>query len=374
MKETRFGEHIKVDERDTMFSRMSLEEGSKEYKYYYDKNPDQKEFDDEIRLKPNLCSEGTATYNPILSKIADSNFKYITDIRQLSEGIPNPVITEIEPVYATHLFSELALHNGAVKVGIVELKDKFLYSHRGRHKENYGDAVHLDHKYGIVFAVEMDKEMMNRAPQVASVIETSKAYIDAATVGMQLSYYLRELGYEARNHMDGNYLVHCVSMAYEAGLGEVGRNSLLATLEHGSRIRLGIVTTNLELVPSGIKEYGLKDLCVKCRKCIRTCPGKAINSEDIVDYWQIDQQSCYNRWRSLGTDCGICVSTCPLSQDSPYDLFKDEIKNKEDKESFWLDDRRIDVVVKHFEDQYGIRPYNKKPWPEEKEKVTGGDK
>lgn len=367
MKETRFGDHIKVDERDTMFSRMALEVDSKEYKYYYDKNPDQKEFDDEIRLKPQLCSEGTATYNPILSRIADANFQYLTDIRKLSEGEPNPEVTEVDKEYGTNLFSELALHFGAVKVGIVELKDKFVYSHRGRHKESYGDEVNLDHKYAIVFAVEMEKDIMNRAPQVASVMETSKAYVDAATVGMQLSYYLRELGYEARNHMDGYYLVHCVSMAYEAGLGEVGRNSLLATLEYGSRIRLGVVTTNLELIPSGIKEYGLKDLCVKCRKCIRTCPGRAINPEDDVEHWQIDQQSCYNRWRSLGTDCGICISTCPLSQNSPYDLFKEEIKTEEDKASFWLDEQRIDKIVKHFEDVYGIRPYNKNPWPEVKE-------
>jgi len=367
VKETRFGEHIKVDERDTMFSRMALEVGSKEYNYYYDKNPDQKEVDDEIRLKPQLGAAGTATYNPILSKIPDSNFNYITDIRKLSEGIPNIEITEIESDYATQLFSQLALHYGAVKVGIVELKDKFIYSNRGRHKETYGDKVNLEHKYGIVFAVEMKKEIMNRAPQVASAMETSKAYIDAATVGMQLSYYLRELGYEARNHMDGYYLVHCISMAYEAGLGEVGRNSLLTTLEYGSRIRLGVVTTNLELIPSGIKEYGLKDLCVKCRKCIRTCPGRAINGKDIVEDWHIDQQGCYNRWRSLGTDCGICISTCPLSQDSPYDIFKDEIKTKEDKDSFWLDEKRIDKVIKYFEEIYGIRPYNKKPWPEVEE-------
>lgn len=364
MKETRFGEHVKIDERDTMFSRMALEVGSKEYNYYYDKNPDQKEFDDEIRLKPQLCSEGTATYNPILSKIADSNFMYLADIRRLSEGVVNPEVTDIDPEYATKLLSELALHYGGVKVGIVELKDKFIYSHRGRHKESYGDEVKLDHKYGIVFAVQMDKEIMNRAPQVASVMETSKAYVDAATIGMQLSYYLRHLGYEARNHMDGYYLVHCVSMAYEAGLGEVGRNSLLTTLEYGSRLRLGVVTTNLELIPSKIKEFGLKDLCVKCRKCIRTCPGKAISQEDEVETWHIDQQGCYNRWRSLGTDCGICISTCPLSQDSPLELFKDEIKSKEDIDEFYLDDNRINKVISHFEEAYGIRVYNKKPWPE----------
>jgi ferredoxin len=305
---------------------MALVPGSKEYQYYYNLHPELKEEDDAIRIKPHLCSPGTATYDPVLSKIADANFEFLAHIRKLSEGETLKDKTEIDTEYASNLLKDLALHYGAVKVGIVKLHDGFFYSHRGRHRENYGDLIHNHHSYGIVFAVEMSKEIMNRSPQVASVMETSKAYVDAAIVGMQLSYYLRELGYEARNHMDGYYLLHCISMAYEAGIGEIGRNGLMTTSQHGSRIRLGVVTTNLELKATQKSDFGLKELCIECKRCIRTCPGKAISSEEDINTWVTDQQKCYNRWRSLGTDCGICISVCPISQDSISDL----LKTKED--------------------------------------------
>lgn len=345
---------IQIDERNTMFSRMALEVDSQEYRYYYTQNPDKKEIDDAIRLKPHLCSPGTATYNPVLSKVADSNFLFLEHLRPLCEGPINPEKTELEVSAATHLLKELGLHFGAVKVGTIKLDKQFVYSHRGRHKKTYGEEIHLDHTHAIVFAVEMDKALINRAPQVASVIETSKAYIDAAVIGMQLSYYLRQLGYEARNHMDGNYLVHCVSMAYQAGLGEIGRNGLLTTPEFGSRVRLGVVTTNLELEENEPKDYGLKDLCIACKKCIRTCPGQAINREDIPSEWHINQENCYDRWRSLGTDCGICICVCPLSQ-----------KGIEKEGSSFLSKDDIAHIIKEFEQNHGIRPYDKRPWPEE---------
>lgn len=353
MRETRF-ESQKIDERDTMFSRMALIPGSKEYEYYYKKNPELKVMDDEIRLKPHLCSPGTATYDPVLSKLADSNFEFLSQIRQFAEGVSSNEKTEIAPEYATQLLTELTMHYGAIKVGIVKMDDRFVYSHRGRHMDTYGEEVACNHRYGIVFAVEMSKEIMNRAPQVASVMETSKAYVDAAVIGMQIAFYLRSLGYKARNHMDGYYLVHCISMAYEAGIGEVGRNGLIATPEHGSRLRLGVVTTDLELIATKKKDFGLKELCISCKKCIRTCPGKAISGDQDISTWVTNQQECYNRWRSLGTDCGICISVCPLSQDSITDYLKD-------KE--YLSNEDIKNIIENYNTNYGIRPYDKRPWP-----------
>ena len=69
--------------------------------------------------------------------------------------------------------------------------------------------------------------MINRSPMICEVIETSKSYVDAAIIGMILSYYIRSLGYEARNHMDKNYLVMPTLIAKDAGIGDIGRNSIL---------------------------------------------------------------------------------------------------------------------------------------------------
>lgn len=60
--------------------------------------------------------------------------------------------------------------------------NKLYYSHLGRHAENYGEKIDKHHKFGIVFAVEMEKEMIFRAPQLPEAIAVTKGYIAAAVM------------------------------------------------------------------------------------------------------------------------------------------------------------------------------------------------
>lgn len=346
----------RIDERDTMFARMNYKKGTPQYEEYYSRNKDLKEIDDEIRAKPSLCGEGTAFYSPVNSPIADANFRFLSDINRFVEGEVNPNKVEINPEQMSIKLKGLAKHYGAKLVGIAKLEEYHYYSYRGRQAESYGDKVEPKHPYGIVFAVEMDKEMMNRAPQLSEIIEVSKSYVDAAIVGMMISYYIRELGYDARNHMDGNYLVVTPLVARDAGLGDVGRNGILITKEYGSRIRLGVVSTDMPLIPDGKIDFGLQKFCEMCKKCVRTCPGKAIPSgepEEIdgVRRWKIQQENCYNIWRSLGTDCGICITSCPFSQGIDIELI-DKIKESNEI---------IQRILKEHDEKYGIRPYIKEP-------------
>lgn len=346
----------KIDERDTMFARASYKKGSKEYEEYYKRNPNKKEKDDEIRDLPNICGEGTATYNPIHSPIADSGFRFLADIKKYSEGEVNDQRVEISPEEVTNKIKRFTKYFGAKLVGITEMKDYYYYSHRGRHPENYGEKVDKHHKYGIVFAIEMDRDMINRAPQCEEVIEVTKGYINAAVIGMWLSYYIRELGYEARNHMDGNYLVVAPLVAAAAGLGEIGRTGILITKKYGPRVRLGVVTTDIPLVPDSSEKFGIEEFCKICKKCVKTCPGKAIPEGDMefindVKRWQIKQEQCYEMWRKLGTDCGICLSACPFSQEIPLDLIEQMKDNEEVMEK----------IIKDHEEKNGIRPYIRQP-------------
>ncbi|WP_201750513.1 4Fe-4S dicluster domain-containing protein [Senegalia massiliensis] len=337
----------KIDERDTMFSRMNLEEGSKDYNNYYNNHPEKKEKDDEIRNKPEICGEGTATYDPINSKIAEANFKFLNDIKKISEGIPALEKVDVNSETITRRIKGLSKHFGAVKVGITRMRNYHWYSNRGRDNETYGDKVNSNHKYGIVFAVKMDKEMLNRSPQVSEIIDTSNAYVKASIIGMQISYFLRELGYEARNHMDANYLAVLPLVARDAGIGDIGRNGIIITKEYGQMIRLGLITTNIPLIEDEYKDFGLNNFCERCNRCLRTCPGKAIpkDKKDIngINRWQINQEDCYNMWRILGTDCGICISSCPFSQGVDIE----NIKSNKD----------IDEALKEHDEKYGIRPY-----------------
>lgn len=345
----------RIDERDTMFARMNYKKGTKEYNDYYSRNKDKEKIDDDIRNRPEICGEGTATYDEINSPIASSNFKFLADIMKYSEGDINPNRVEIDSEVMSKRIKGLTKHYGAVKVGITKMEDYHYYSHRGRHENVYGEEVQPKHPYGIVFAVEMDKGMINRSPQVSEVIETSRAYVEAAIIGMQISYYIRELGYDARNHMDANYLVVAPLVARDAGIGDIGRNGILITKDYGSRVRLGVVTTELPLITDSKEDFGLEEFCRICKRCVRTCPGKAIPSGDKeeidgINRWQIKQEDCYKMWRSLGTDCGICISSCPFSQGIEAETIE-SIKNDKEK---------IDQVLKEHDKKHGIRPYIKK--------------
>lgn len=338
---------MRVDERDTMFARMAWEKDGEAYRDYYTKHPDKKERDDMIRSKPNLCSPGTMSYDEVNSKIPEIAFGFLSDISHLSEGKKSETVTKISKEEGARRLKGLAKLYGAELVGITELKEEHLYSHRGRHEKNYGDKVEINHKYAIVFGVLMDREMINRAPMISEIVETSKAYVDVAIVGMIISYFIRSLGYEARNHMDANYLTVLPLVAKDAGIGDIGRNGLLTTKDYGSCLRIGAVTTDLELQVDEPKGFGLEDFCKICGLCARTCPGRAISGGDEFKFIQ---ENCYERWRSLGTDCGVCISACPFSQGLDFIREVDTFEGNEDL---------INEALKRYKEIYPIRPFIK---------------
>lgn len=347
---------MKIDERDTMFARMGYKEGSHQYEDYYRRNPELKDDDDRIRELPNLLSEGTMAYHPVNAMLPDAVFQLLSDINVFSEGVTSSNKTEVDPKEISEKIKKFARYFGAVDVGICEMEDDFYYSYRGRKPECYGDEIKTSHKYGIAFTVEMDKDMINRAPMLEEVIAVSKGYLDAGVIGLVLSYFIRSLGYETRNHMDGNYLVVAPLVAEKAGLGQIGRMGLLNTKKYGPRVRIGVVTTDLELIPDKPEDYGFPEFCEICAKCVRTCPSKSIPIErkTMIDgklRWKIDQMKCYERWRSLGTDCGVCLSSCPFSQGIDIDLINQMKSNKD----------VMQRILREHEEKYGIRNFNNKP-------------
>ena len=346
---------MRIDERDIMFSRMSRKKNTPEYEDYYNKNPNLKIIDDEIREMPEVDSSETAFYNPINSPIVSATFNFMADIKNLVNG-PGLSENKIEdsPENFTSKIKGLAKYYGAHLCNITICDESYYYSHRGREDNIYGDKIDKLYKYTIVFAVEMDKNYIDTAPKLPESIEVTKGYLDAAIIGMILTYYINHLGYNARNHMDGNYEMILPLVAKKAGLGDIGRHGVLINEKYGSRVRLGAVSTDLPLITDDESDFKVSDFCEICKKCILTCPAKAIHEEKIIDMngierWQITQEECYKKWRSLGTDCGICLSTCPFSSNIPIESIE---KYKQDPSY------AVDIIKKH-EETYPIRPFVK---------------
>jgi ferredoxin len=337
----------RVDERDVIFSRMGYEEGQEQYKEYYNRHPKRKELDDELRAKLPLCSKGTPTYHPLLSAAVDANFMFLSDIKHLCEGEPASEKIDVDKKEVTSLLKNLGVHYGALEVKMCKAEKNNFYLFRGRHPEVYGANVDLSLRNVIIFTVKMEQEFINTAPQMSACSEASKAYVEAAKVGMQLSYLIRNLGYNARCHMDGNYLLRGAPLAVDAGLGQIGRNGLIISGENGCFVRLGFITTDMDLEFDEKVDYDIPRFCKLCKMCIRTCPAKTITESDNAEDWKIDQQKCYSVWRNIGTDCGVCLSACPIGQG----ISAKEIKEKSDKE--------LVSYLNKYKEKNGVRKYRK---------------
>lgn len=102
--------------------------------------------------------------------------------------------------------------------------------------------------------------------------------------------------------------------AQAAGIGTIGRHSLLITPEFGSMVWLGAVLTEAELEADSLKER----ICNDCNLCVEACPVNAL--EEI----QIKQQVCWDY--AFGDDkekqiwriaCHKCRDICPYNLGAP---------------------------------------------------------
>jgi epoxyqueuosine reductase len=110
--------------------------------------------------------------------------------------------------------------------------------------------------------------------------------------------------------------------AAEAGLGFIGKNTLLIHPEQGSFHFLGVILTTAELTPGP----GRREVrgCGDCRRCVDACPTGA-----ITEPWKLDSRRCIsyltiekkgplspeeaallNGWL---VGCDICQDVCPYN-------------------------------------------------------------
>jgi Pyruvate/2-oxoacid:ferredoxin oxidoreductase delta subunit len=320
MKQNRTSDRF--DERDTIFSRMSLIPGTDRYKEYYSRYPEREEHDCHLRSPKKGVFSGK---EPEVSTV-QSLFSFIKQLRDLVSGKPNSVKSEFPPEQNTKEVEQLARSLGAADFGISFSRKEFFYSVRGRGK-NYGKTVTGILPNTIVMAFEMDREKTASAPSVTETAEVARVYLEAAKTAIALRHFIDMHGYRAVAHIDGESKLVMPPLGEAAGIGAIGRHGLLVHPKLGSRIRLSAVTTDMPLVISPASSFRIKQFCDDCRACADYCPKQAVPSGKSrgEDGWgQVNHEACYEGWRDFGSDCGVCLAVCPFSGSGKGDSKKNQ--------------------------------------------------
>lgn len=310
----------RFDERDIMFARARYQQGTEPYQTYYADKPDQKKRDDFTRTIPNLGEPGGKTWDPLNPQISGAVFEWIERVRETVDGPVNKERIALTPGDASRRLAGLAKYLGAADAGTTAVGAEHVYTHIGRGSGQWGEELNPgEYPQALVFTVEMNAEYIGSAPWQPALADSGRQYLEAAKIAFAIAEYIRMLGYPARAHVDGNYRLIMPTLAVEAGLGEIGRHSLLITPGQGTRVRIAAVTTELPLEQARRISFGVDDFCTICKKCAANCPSNSIpkNGKTAMrgtEYWKIDEESCYRMWRTYGTDCGICVNVCPYSR------------------------------------------------------------
>jgi epoxyqueuosine reductase len=152
-------------------------------------------------------------------------------------------------------------------------------------------------------------------------------------------------------------------LAERAGLGWLGKNTLLITEEFGSWVFLGEILLDIELEA----DEKMDNKCRDCKICLVSCPSGALLKPYSLDinkctaYLTIDKRNGLPSWFPSNSNpyifgCDICQEVCPFNKNAKVTRIKD----------FLPDEKKINPSVEYlgslseedFKTLFGNTPVN----------------
>jgi len=321
----------RVDERDIVFARLRLQpDNAPYYRMYYDSHPGLEAADAGRRKKGLLGILGSidSAYQPNTAMV-HASFDIPNFLGPHAEAYPVEGVERMQwdTAKATDIVKNHARHIGADMVGICKVNPRWVYSHRGEiHYDNWeawGKALNDYPPYAVVMLTEMNWDHVSSAPHTPSVAESAHDYGKGAYLSTLMGRWFAHMGYTGVAQNTRNYDTLLVPLAVDAGLGEMGRQGYLVSPKYGARIRIFATLTDMPLISDDPISLGVDEFCKKCKKCAESCPSRSIPLDEKtvvngIERWKLNEDTCFEYWGKVGTDCSICMAVCPFSRPDTF--------------------------------------------------------
>lgn len=212
---------------------------------------------------------------------------------------------------------ELARHCGADLCGISPV-ERFVDAPEGFHPHK----IYPGAKSVIVFAVKEAESPLYSTSFIPYTFMSDKILEKVFDVTIAMVGALEKKGliavpvpsepyeYWDKEKMTGKGILSLKHAGYLAGLGVMGRNTLLVNKTYGNLIRLGAILTNAKLEGDTIQDFVFCN--DSCNLCINSCPGEAIDNNHVAQ-WKCRPNSVYTNEKGYTLYvCNNCRKVCPF--------------------------------------------------------------
>lgn len=345
-----------IDERNTLFSRIGLTPKTVAHEQFYREHPTFEAVDEPLHgvsfaLHLKLDTKLKAA---LFQRVQAHTDWIVKEHHRVSKRAVNSHVRSID----SNTLKQHLVALGAVDVQIVSLSPDDYYSHHGTVKDILGlalNGVAIEPKYAtaILFAFKMDTEPLHQSPYVESYLETMRVYTQVAHAAFVLSEWFKDHGYAASAQHREFYELPLVPLAHKHRFGTVGMANHILHPVFGNAIRLGAVLTSAPLPHESREPFDVRRFCRRCALCLMNCPTQAIKAhpKPNTPFYRFDEHRCFTMFQGVGTDCSLCLVSCPFSDDALDATVVNALK----------DDATIDAWLKEYLTRLGPKRRPAKP-------------
>jgi epoxyqueuosine reductase len=215
--------------------------------------------------------------------------------------------------------TKIVSQSGCDAFGIANI-ERFQYAPLGFHPKN----ILSDAKSVIVFGKQFPKGTFKAQSNAPYTMVRNQLIQTIDNLSLNVSLQIEEDGYLAvpipssepyefwdKTRRHGRGIISLKHSAQLAGLGSMGKNTLLINKEFGNRLWLGGIITTAEIEP----DEQTKSFCPEsCNICIEKCPQKALDGNTIDQ--KRCREICFSCTEGGGwlIECNVCRIECPFAK------------------------------------------------------------